>query len=381
MSTRTAPKIESIAPLAILRTGCVTSAGLNAPSTFAALRARLNNFTETTVLDSHGEPLIAACIETLAAGGGGATAQRGSLAWQADLLELAMDDCLRTITRLPPAKDIPLLLCVSEVTRPGRPPGLDEQLLPAIEKRQHCRFAPSSQVYAYGKAGIGMALADAFKLLDKHPLILLAGVDSLAHFDTLQGLHARGRVLDTDNANGVIPGEAACCLLLGRAQDASAYPPLLTNRLAAPAFASRAAQSPATADTLFCMAASIQREPPGADALDRANSLTRAITEVLAPSKRDPLQVALRVCSQIGTDQRAREMAVASARASVSATPLWCLADSLGETGAAAGPLALAWAYAAMHKGYAPGPSALSLLASDEGEHCAVLLGFGRYQA
>ena len=74
-------------------------------------------------------------------------------------------------------------------------------------------------------------------------------------------------------------------------------------------------------------------------------------------------------------------MALACERAAVSATPQWCLADSLGETGAAAGPLALACAYAAMHKGYSPATVALALLASEEeGERSALLLGFGPYQ-
>ena len=113
---------------------------------------------------------------------------------------------------------------------------------------------------------------------------------------------------------------------------------------------------------------------------NKGKGLNEAIRGALKPLQGDATQVGLRICSQITTHDSAKEMAIGSARAEVGATPLWCLADSLGETGAAAGPLSLAWAYSAMHKGYAPSPVALSLLASEEGQRSAALLNFGHYK-
>ena len=46
-------------PLAIGRTGLVTSVGLSAPAACAAIRAKLTNPSETRFIDSHGEWIMA----------------------------------------------------------------------------------------------------------------------------------------------------------------------------------------------------------------------------------------------------------------------------------------------------------------------------------
>jgi 3-oxoacyl-[acyl-carrier-protein] synthase-1 len=366
-------------PVAILRTGAVTSVGLNAPSTFAALRTRLNNFTETAFIDGKGEPIVAGMVPLSPIAKkmlDGYSPQTNPLHRQIELLSLALLDCARQLPQIN-TETIPLLACVSELSRPARPANLDDLLFRGLELRLGCKFAKESAVYAYGQAGVGIALNEAFNLLQKHPLVFLVGVDSLTHFDSLQALHAKGRIFASDNTDGYIPGEAGCALLLGRPDQINAYRPLASN------LDTRTSdQSTAAPQTLYCTGLSVTREMAleGGNEPNKGKGLNEAIRGALKPIQGDATQVGLRICSQITTHYSAKEMAIGSARAEVGATALWCLADSLGETGAVAGPLSLAWAYSAMHKGYAPSTVALSLLASEEGERSAALLSFGHYK-
>lgn len=383
-------------PAAVLRTGAVTSVALDAPSTFATLRARLNHFTESGFLDTRGERVVAAQVSlpALAATPQGAQMppgydpQRHPVHRQVELLARAVRECAGGLPFID-AATVPLLVCSSEITRPGRPPELDAQIMDGLMARLRCRFAPQSAVYAYGQAGIGMAMHHAFELLEQHPVVLLAGVDNLADFHSLSALHAQDRVLATDRMEGYIPGEAACALLLGRPDQVARIPPRFSNRPSqestpAPTPHPYAEPAPAT-PALYCMGYSVTREAalPDSDVPVHGQALMEAIRGALAPINAQGTgtsQVGLRICSHLNSHHRAKEMALACARADVSTTPQWCLADSLGETGAAAGPLGLAWAYAAMHKGYSPATVALTLLASEEGERSALLLGFGPYQ-
>lgn len=383
-------------PVAVLRTGAVTSVALDAPSTFAALRTRLNHFTESGFLDTRGERVVAARVELPAhaeAPDGahmppGYDPERHPVHRQVELLARAVRECAHGLPFID-AATVPLLVCASEITRPGRPSDLDAQLMDGLMARLRCRFAPQSAVYAYGQAAIGMAMHHAFELLQQHPVVLLAGVDSLADFHTLGALHARGRILATDRMEGYIPGEAACALLLGRPGQVERIPPRFSNRpalQAPPAPPPHPYARPVASPALYCMGYSVTREAalPDSDLPVHGQALMEAIRGALAPIDAQgagAAQVGLRICSHLHSHHRAKEMALACERAAVSATPQWCLADSLGETGAAAGPLVLAAAYAAMHKGYSPATVALALLASEEeGERSALLLGFGPYQ-
>ncbi|NHZ95833.1 hypothetical protein [Massilia sp. CCM 8734] len=356
-------------PLALLRTGAVTSAGLNAPSTFAALRTRLNDFNDLPFIDPRGEPITAALVRL------GWEAHRApAIDKHGAMLARAIGECLDGLPHLD-TQGIPLLLCLAEVTRPGRIAALDSVLRAGVEEALGRRFAAQSRVYAYGQAGAAMALNEAFDLARSHPFVLIAAVDSYANADTLLAMHRAGRVLSSVNTHGFIPGEAACALLVAR-------PDQITQ--VAPRFSNRRSTAPAAPEaTLFCTGLGIARELAviGGAAPNRAIALSAAINTALGGLPADSGSVGLRISGQSSEDFYAKEFALAAARMNVSATPLWMLADSLGETGAAAGLLALAWAYASAHKGYAPSYNMLCLMASDEGERSAALLSFGEFSA
>lgn len=369
-------------PAVVLRVGAISSVGDDAPSTFAALRTRTNNFTESVVLDSKKEPVLVGLVPR-------------SLLRQSDLgvqitdpVQLhvalatkAVQECLNnpsTTLPLPPIKSIPLLVCTSELRRPGRPANLDQYLMDGLQKSLGCGFTEPSAVYAYGQCGITMALNDALSMLNKHPFVLVVGVDSFVHFSSLAALLKRELVLTTENTDGFIPGEAACALLLGRPDAVSHWPAVVSTRTRSTA---RSLLPSHKNQGLMATALCMSREPAleGSGQPIRGEGFRQAIRGSLESAKQSPSESHWCICSNISDDQSAKELALGTARAGTTASPLWCLADSLGETGAAAGPLALAWAYAAHHKGYAPSETSLALLSSPEGERSSTVLRFGKF--
>lgn len=361
-------------PIAILRTGAVTSVGLNAPSSFAAMRARINNFEESAFLDSKGERVSAGIVELDA--DEASNAHLAPIDKQITMLVQAVGECLQDIPKLDTSK-IPLLLCVAEVTRPGRLVNLEKSLSAGLEQAMQSQFAAQSATYAYGQTSGIFALNAAFELLKQYPLILIAGVDSYLNIGTLKAMHERGRIFASDNQNGFIPGEAACALLVGHPDYVQHILPRYSN------VQTEAQASQVPSASLFCNGLGIARETAviGGTVPNKAKGLSDAIKAALQALPDKANAIDLRISGQSSEDFYSKEFAIASSRSNVSATPLWTLADSLGETGAAAGLLAISWAYASAHKGYLPATNLLCLSASDEGERAAAVLSFGRYLA
>ena len=143
-------------PIAIQRTGLVTSVGLTAPQSCAAFRAKLTNPSETRFIDSGGEWIMAHQVPL-------EQPWRG-LTKLAKMAAMAIEEVLDGV-----AKDqwpeLPLLLCVAEAERPGRLQGLDDQLFHQIQAELGVDFAATSAVVAHGRVGVAVALAQARKLL------------------------------------------------------------------------------------------------------------------------------------------------------------------------------------------------------------------------
>lgn len=129
-------------PIAIQRTGLVTSAGLSAPATCAAIRAKISNPTETRFIDSGGEWIMAHQVALEKPWRG-----RAKLAKMATM---AITECLNGIA-VERWANIPLLLCVAEHRRPGRLDGLDDQRFLDIQQELGVCFAPASAVIAHGR--------------------------------------------------------------------------------------------------------------------------------------------------------------------------------------------------------------------------------------
>src|SRR5215813_12212697 len=111
-------------PLSILNVGLVTSVGLSAEASCAAIRAAITNHTETAFLDSAGERIVGAQVPL-------EQPWRG-VAKLVKMLALAIEECLAPLAGVE-RLNVPLLLCLAESERPGRLDGIDEEVFRGIE--------------------------------------------------------------------------------------------------------------------------------------------------------------------------------------------------------------------------------------------------------
>jgi len=332
--------------VSINRVGLVTSVGLSAPAACAAIRAALTNHTETHFVDAAGDRVIAAQVPLDQPWRGRAKLVR--------MLELAIMDCLAPVQV--ESGTLPLLLCVAEESRPGRLKGLDEEILPAVSAQLGMEFHPTlSSVIPHGRVGVAAALQHARMLLHDRALhaVLIGATDSLVTAETIATLELEGRLLTPSNSNGLVPGEAAGAVLVTR----TAAPPA----------------------SLTChgLGFATERATVWNDAPLRADGLTEAIRKALAEAGCSLHDLDYRLTDNSGEQYYFKEAALALSRMlrqRKESFDIWHPADSVGETGAAIGAIALAVALTAGIKGYALGPGALFHAGTDDGRRASVVL-------
>lgn len=331
-------------PLAILNTGLVTSVGLSAPASCAAMRAKLANPSETRFIDSGGETLMAhqAPLEQLLHG-------------RAKLARMAAMAAEEALIAVPKSEwtGIPMLLCVAERERPGRIDGLADRLFAEIEQALEVRFAAQSAVVPYGRVAAAMALAKARELVLQHgfPHVLIVAADSLLSWPTLSHYERQDRLLTGQNSDGFVPGEGAGALLVGK---------------------------PAGGSHLECSGIGFGVERAHVDSKEplRAEGLTQAIKLALADAGREMHEIDLRITDLSGEQYYFKEAALALSRTlrrRKQEFGIWHPAESTGEMGAVAGISVLAMADAACRKGYTEGPAILAHMANDGGQRAAIV--------
>ena len=182
---------------------------------------------------------------------------------------------------------------------------------------------------------------------------LVGAADSLIGARPLATLAAQRRLLTDDNPDGVLPGEAAACVLLDEARTGglaqirglgfAEEPALLTNDLPL-----------------------------------RADGVLGAARGALAEAGWAPHELDLRVSDAAGESYHFKEQALLLARLlrqPKPELPLWLPADSLGDAGTAAGLCGLVVAVAAFGARFCElGPRAICLAGNDAGERAAVAL-------
>jgi 3-oxoacyl-[acyl-carrier-protein] synthase-1 len=331
--------------------------GLGSPATCAAMRAAISAFTETRFMNTAGEWVIGCPVPLDQPWRG-----RAKLA---HLAAPAIQECLSFAGSVQ-QEAIPLLLCVAEKDRPGRLEGLEEELLPEIQKLLGLRFHPRSSVLARGRVAGAVATDLARTLIheERMPLCLVAGVDSFLVAATLNAYEAKSRLLTSDNSNGFIPGEAGAAVLLG--------PPSTAGRPELRCLAIGFGQEKATVDS---------EEPLRADGLVEAYRAMRLDGGVTL----DDADYRYTDCNgeQYGfkNDRLAFARTVRKLKARFDHMHP---ADCIGEVGAAVGPCVLGLALTAAQKGYAPGKGEFSPpgkgvlchFSNDEGDRAAMLLRY-----
>lgn len=221
-------------PVAVVATGAVTSVGLSAASTCAAVRASLDGFQETQFVDQVGQALLGARVDDAAIGlapderadGGspdaGATdwIHGGAEKWAAMAVRSAYECAINAGGLAAPSTV--LLLVGPDAQRAS----YSAQTLPAcaeaVQQALGCRFHPQSICYEADSPGLALALQRGCELLalDDVEAVLVVCVDSLLNAADVNQHLGQGRLLTSEHSDGFIPGEAAAALLLRRLEPA-----------------------------------------------------------------------------------------------------------------------------------------------------------------
>ncbi|MDP5240087.1 hypothetical protein Q9Q94_11130 [Uliginosibacterium sp. 31-16] len=335
------------APLAIRRCGLVTSVGLTAASSCAAMRAKLKNATETGVMGTGPEWIMGHQVAL-------DQPWRGLI----KLARMAAMSIREALAGIPAEHwiEIPLLLCVAERERPGRLDGLETELLSQIELELGARFAPHSAVVPHGRVAVAAALHQARQFLaaQQAAQVLIVAADSLLTAATLSAFDTQERLLNNRNSNGFMPGEAAGAILVG---PASRGPELRCQGIG-----------------FDLESAHITSEEPL-----RGDGLARACKAALAEAGCAMHEMDYRIADLSGEHYYFKEAALAVSRTMRTLKEefdLWHPAEAIGETGAASGIAVIALADAASRKAYAPGPASLAHFANDAGQRAALVLHF-----
>jgi len=252
--------------------------------------------------------------------------------------------------------EVPLYLCLQEVSRPGsfEMEDLQAELFTYILKILDIKkLHPHSRAYVKGKAGFTSALKEAQVDIytNKHKQLLIVCVDSLinnASLDYYSGdMYGEGcRLLTDNNSNGFIPGEAASAILLSK-------PTGEDNEIIISGVGT--ARETAT----------IYNE----EELLKGIGLSQAIMEASNQAKLPIHETSFRVGSMSGEEYFFDEATLAQQKTlkqKIPDHPLWHPADSIGEVGAAIGGAMVIQTYYAMINGYAPGDKAICHISNDD---------------
>lgn len=214
--------------------------------------------------------------------------------------------------------------------------------------------------YPEGHASAVRALGDALAQLRQGRLAMavVGGLDSLVEPEALTRLRDAGRLKMDDNPVGFVPGEASAFFLLET--------PLMARRREAGVMAwlesSRLSREPLTADSgLPC----------------DGQGLGQAITETFEVLGDRGASTGLVINDLNGELFRAEEFSKVVPRALGhlrSPWRLWHPADCIGDTGAASGALSVCIGARALRRGYAATDHVLTCASSDEGLRGAVYL-------
>ncbi len=338
-------------PLAITATGMVTGVGLNAPAACAAIRCAIDNFQETHFMDSSGERLLGCEVPM-------------EQPWQGrkKLIKMAAAAITEVLAKRPEVNPAttPLLLCVAEHERPGRPIDDDSQLFHDLQQELGVKFDDRSFIIAAGHVSIALALKSAREMAYRHSIkqVLIAACDTFLNSHTLYAYEDNERLLTKDNSNGFIPAEAGAALLV---EHGIGY----------------------TDNSLICegLGFGIESSPIASDNPLKADGLTSAIKESLLDAQCTMNDIDFRITDISGDHYHFKEASLALSRSLKKPKPefdIWHPADCIGEVGSAIGPVMLGVLSAACEKGYTKGNRILAHMGNDDGRRSALILSWKR---
>lgn len=320
----------------------VTAVGLDAPSSCAAMRARLDGFRETRFVGPSGDWLI----------GAGVPLPRNWIGVKR-MAHLAAGAIVEVLRQVPGAEaSAALILCLPEESRPGRPITDAEAFARQVAGIVELPARTRTRIVAHGRPSGFVALERARRLMSEGETshVLVVGIDSYLTGPSIAHYLGVNRITTPENANGFIPGEAAGAILL------SSEPGGL--RLSGLGLAREEAYI---------------YNGKGEDGLDlplRGDGMARSYRLALDEAGVDLAGVEYRVSDLIGEQFFFKQAALASLRLERGRSAfqdLWSPAESLGNVGAAVVPIMVGHAFMAAKKGYAPGSPVLIEASGDDG--------------
>ncbi len=301
--------------------------GYTPASAAAAMRAGIAVFEELPYRDSGGQPLRGAMVDAIS------PQARGRSRFAA-LARLAVEHIDERAMALLPWGEMPFLLCMRDAGMPGaRINGILSGLAVAGGKRL---VGSRTFQVTNGQVSAFVALEQARKLLDERDVeaCLIMAIDSLIDARALSWLDSRMRLKTSKVTDGLIPGEAACILVVSNR-------PIVEGSLRLRGLG------------LGVEPATVSNEEPF-----RAEGLSAALRTALAEAGVGMHEIAFRL-SDVGGESYAFEELVLAQMRNMRQTrpeqPVWHAADCTGDCGAAAGLMQFAWVEQAFKRGYAPG--------------------------
>lgn len=333
------------AAIDIASIGMVTAVGLDAPSACAAMRARLDGFQETRFVGPAGNWLVGAPIPL----------PRNWIG-EKRMAHLAAGAICEAFAGVPQARGkTALILCLAEQDRPGRPVQDNSALLRRIAEIVEVEPHTRSRIVAHGRPSAHVALEYARKLIAAGdvPYVMIAGVDSYLTLPAIAHYLNQHRLLTPENPNGFVPGEAAAAILC--------------------------AQSKQGGFRLFGLG--LSRETASIynaeDLPLRGDGMTAAYKAAFSETGIDMNKLGYRIADLIGEQYWFKQSALASLRllrGRHEFQDIWSPGESLGNVGAAVGPMMIGMAWMAAQKGYAAGNPVLVEASNDAGACGAAVL-------
>jgi 3-oxoacyl-[acyl-carrier-protein] synthase-1 len=333
--------------VAVRSVGLVTSIGLSAAATCAALRASVTNPSPTRFLGHEGLWIVGHQVQLEAPWVGVAKLAR--------MATLAAGECLAGDPDHVDDDELPMLLCTAERQRPGRLEGLDDRLYDELRTALAVRLdVRHSAIVPLGRVAALAALEHARRLIVDHgrERVLIVAADGLLSWPTLKHYLELDRLLGEENSNGFLPGEGAGALLITAA---------------------------GPRDALRCIGIGSGTEPaPLMSGVPlRGDGLTAAIKQAMQECGLSIDALDFIVADISGEQYFFKEAALARSRAlrgHPRSLDLWHPAEGIGEAGALAGVATVAAAWTAVHKGYACGPRMLVHGSDDASRRYAAVL-------
>jgi 3-oxoacyl-[acyl-carrier-protein] synthase-1 len=196
--------MTAASPVGIVGFAGCTSLGYTLGSTLAAMGAKLSNFTNTGLKTTFRTPVMAASL---------LDRDLPRIERLRELASIALVDLEGLLTGAG-VDHAPLLLGIASDLD-------DAEFAPLRDELRHSPLVrPATSWFPYGRASSFAALAKARDMIETgaHRCVVVGGIDSLSGPHTVHRMMQFGRVLGP-HSDGTIPGEAAVFALLARTDD------------------------------------------------------------------------------------------------------------------------------------------------------------------